>query len=295
MVKMGSSVDNSTKIQTEITNDFLIQLESICTSSCDANVSGNTIIIAGETGDVTLEAICEADSSCTMTNQATSVAQSSIETIAKQDASAVTDYFGGFSYQDMDNGISVVNTLTNHITQISTTTCNSDSSSTVSNNFIYVKEGGKTGDLKLSATGNANASCVMSNMAKIEAYNEVQSNTDQSAKTIGQFSMYGIAAMMVVVVIGIVVVIVVLVGSLAIILKGSGSKSKYPPGTEGKDAARMAEVALSKMEGAAATTSAIASAARSGGGSTAGSTKGSSTKSSALSMLNNPQLLAALS
>ncbi len=284
---MGSSVDNSTTIQTEITNDFLIQLESICSASCSTEVSGNTIIIAGETGDITLEAVCEADASCSMTNQATSVAQSTIETIATQDATAVTDYFGGFSYQDMDNGINVVNTLTNHITQISTTTCNADSSSTVSNNFIYVQEGGSTGDLKLSATGNANASCVMSNMAKIEAYNDVQSNTDQSGKTVGQFAMYGVAAMVVVIVIGIVVVMVVVIGSLGLVLKGSSSsKSSGGSGGSGSTSA-MAAMALSTMGSGG-------SGGVGGVGGSGGVGSSSMIDAGVNAIVSNPQLLAAL-
>lgn len=229
---MGSSVDNSTKIQTEITNDFLQQLENVCVATCTSEASGNTIIVAGKTGDISISATCSSDASCTMTNQATSVAQNTTSTMAKQESTAVTDFFGGFSWQDMNNGISVTNSMINHITQISTQTCNANSSSTTNNNFIYVQEGGETGNLSIAATGNANASCVMSNMSKIEAYNEVQSNTDQSSKTVGQFSMYGVAAMAVVLVIGIVVVLVVAVGSLGFIFKGKGKKGEKEGGDD---------------------------------------------------------------
>ncbi len=229
---MGSSVDNSTKIQTEITNDFLQQLENVCVASCTSVASGNTVIVSGTTGDITISSTCSSDASCTMTNQASSAAQNSISSMAKQDATAVTDYFGGFSYQDMDNGISVTNSLINNITQISTQTCNASSSSTTSNNFIYVTEGGTAGNISLTASGNANATCVMSNMSKIETYNEVQSNTDQSAKTVGQFAMYGIAAMAVVLIIGIVVVVVVAVGALGYLIKG-GSGGEKKEGSKG--------------------------------------------------------------
>lgn len=241
---MGSSQSNAVTIQTSITNDFLQQMDEICSADCVNSSSGNTIIIGGKTGDISITATCTADASCSMTNQANATAQSVISNMASQDVTSVTDFLGDLSWQDLSNSLTVSTSIVNQITQITTQTCNATSMSTTDNNFVYVEQGGETGNLAISATGNANASCAMSNMAKMDAYNQVQTTTDQTNTDVGMFAAIGIAILAIVLIGGIIFVLLIAVGAIGFMFSGKGS-TESPDTVAGLDTSTVIEMANS--------------------------------------------------
>lgn len=201
---MGSHISNNINLQTQITNNFLQESMQTCSAHCDGNASGNVIIIGGHAGNVDISARCTASASCIMTNQADSAVKNVITNITNQEITTVTDFLGDLSFNDISNNVNINNTIANYITQITTQTCNSVSNVNANDNFIFVQSGGSAGNFSISAEGNASASCAMSNMSKIQAYNQVQNSVSQSATEIGMFAMIFIAIIAILLIGGII-------------------------------------------------------------------------------------------
>lgn len=209
---MGPTISNNANINTQITNDMLQNTNQICVSSCDANASGNSVIIGGTVDSVNITAECKASASCAMTNSSDAAVKNIIQNIINQEITAVTDFMGGIG-QDLTNNININTSISNYITQITTQTCGAISNPQANDNFIWVQSGGVSGPLNISAKGDASATCAMNNISKIQAYNNSQNTVTQSATSIGMFSMIFIAIIIIVLVGGVIFVMMFAKGS----------------------------------------------------------------------------------
>src|SRR4029077_13521728 len=100
---MGSAITNNVNIQNQITNDFLQESMQSCSATCSASANNNTIIVAGNVGNITIEAICSASASCVMTNSADATVTNVISNQISQSATAVTDFMGDLSFNSITN------------------------------------------------------------------------------------------------------------------------------------------------------------------------------------------------
>lgn len=215
---MGNDIDNTLNLQNTITNNYLQQLEQTCSADCVAVNSGNTVIVSGNvSGDIVISSECSSNAACSMSNTAYLTATNVIDNLLNQQIKSVTDFMNDLSFNDLDNKTNAYNALVNQITQISSQTCSSTASSTVSNDLVYVKAGGVVGgSILLLSTANANASCTMSNLVKMDTYNQEQTKSDQGTKSIGMFALFGMVLLIITVV---CVVIFVLVFATPIVAK----------------------------------------------------------------------------
>lgn len=218
---MGGSLSNTVNINTEVTNQILQDVNQTCNSTCTAASSGNTIIIAGATvdGSITIQSQCTASAACVMTNTSNASIKNIVDNIVQQEITSVTDMMGDLDIQNLNNTVNINTAINNYITQITTQTCNAVTDVQANDNFIYVGSGpndGKTilsGDIFISAEGNSSANCTMSNISKIQAYNQSQNSVTQSITSVGMF-----------VALAIVFAIIVLIGGLVYVMmysKGS--------------------------------------------------------------------------
>jgi hypothetical protein len=205
---MGGSFSNTSDIYNSINNDILSELENTCSAKCNASASGNRQIIGGNVGNITIAASCNASASCAMTNSADLAVKDIISNIADQEQKAVTDFMGDLQFTSMKNTSDITNSLSNHITQVSASTCGAVSNVNADNNFLYVKAGGRAGNYLIDAQGSANASCAMSNITKIRAYNSLQNSVTQKEVQVGVFAMAGIVIGVIILVIAVVFIVV---------------------------------------------------------------------------------------
>lgn len=206
---MGSNVDNSTHIQNSITNDYLQESSNVCETSAVSDSSGNVAIIAGSVGgDVDIDATSQANSMCSMSNNVSQLAQTSISNMGTQIASAETDFLGDLQFSNVTNKDDIYTSITNRMTQISTNACYADSSAATNNNFVYVTTTGSVGgNVNFTSSASAESSCSMLNAAKMTAYNQVANTIDQTAKYTGMFALMINTMLTVIIVIAVVIVV----------------------------------------------------------------------------------------
>lgn len=212
---MGNSFSNSVNINTQVTNQILNDVTQTCNSVCDANASGNTIIINGGTvnGSINISTKCTASASCAMSNISNTAIQNIVQNMVQQEITSVTDFMGDLDFQNLNNSININTGISNYVTQITTQTCNAVTEVSDNDTFIYVSsgplgEGGViNGNINIAAEGNSSANCAMSNVSKVQAYNQAQNTTTQSITSIGMF-----------VAIVAIIAVVVLIGGLIYVM-----------------------------------------------------------------------------
>lgn len=225
---MGGSFSNQVNINTQITNDMLQSTTQICNADCKASANNNTIIISGATinGSIGINARCTASAACAMSNASNAAVNNIIQNIIDQETTSVSDIMGDLSWEDINNEVNINTSLSNYITQITSQTCNATADVQANDNFFYVGQGGTStsdgkttinGDIFISAEGNATANCSMSNISKLQAYNESQNSVTQSITNVGMFAA-----------IGLMVAVVVLIGGLIYLMMYSRSAFAGP-------------------------------------------------------------------
>lgn len=206
---MGGTTSNLTNMSTSITNSYLQQASNTCQVTTDSNTSGNTVIISGTVeGDVNIKSESQASASCSMSNNVSSISQTTISNAVKQNSYSETDFLGDLQWSKVKNTTNIYNGITNSFTQVTENACQATDSSTTSNNFVYVTTGGFIGgDINLTSSANANASCVMSNTSKAAAYQNIQNSADQVATHVGMVGAFMSILTSLVIIIAIVAVV----------------------------------------------------------------------------------------
>ena len=224
---MGNISTNISEVSTRLTNDYLNSLNENCSADCTGTVSGNTVFIGrnSEVGSVDFTSTCSSSATCAMANVSQTTIQNILKNISSQSTEAVTDFMGDLSFTGALNANIASSAVTNHITQITNQACQGVSDLTVTNNFTYLSSDSKVKKgINYAAKGSSDAGCAISNLSKMQAYNDIQANSDQETKSIGMFAIFGIA--IIVIVIGAILIFVLLIatGAFAGILKGGKDK-----------------------------------------------------------------------
>jgi hypothetical protein len=172
-----------------------------CVASCSNVQSGNTVFLDGSTtGNITFDQTCSASASCTINttldNLVTQLQQ------AQQSNANTSTLFGGLNMMSLASNVSNQST-TNQVQQIMNTVCQADVNNLQSDNMVYARNS-TTGDIAFVQNGNAQADCIMTNLAIAKA-DQTQAATQSNTITSG-----GIGAM---IVIAIIIVALVLISS----------------------------------------------------------------------------------
>lgn len=217
---------NTFQVSEFITNEYLASLSDLCRSTCEPG-NDSTTVLYGDTKSVKVTTRCTAPAACVMANIANGVAANIAYDIAQQNTTSVTDIMGDLSYQDIENNENIAKTLSNYITQMATQTCGSiDPDCT--HQFVYVKTGGSSGSYHLTANeGSVNATCAVANMLKMQTYNQVQANIDDSNFSIGVFVVLIAILLVIVIMITIIYVIFYSTGPLGRAFSGDGYVIDY--------------------------------------------------------------------
>lgn len=251
---MGTDVSNTVGIQNNFTNSFTQNLSQTCSADCNITIDNNQIFVGSGTsvGDITISAGdgCQAEATCSMTQSANITISNLINSMIDQEITSVTDMFGDFQSSELQNNANVNNYINNYVTQISSQSCQANSSVSVSDNTIYVGSGSSAGNLTITGGGgsSATASCAMTNMAKASAYNQATTTSTQKGTAIGMFAMFGVALMALLLIGGIIIVVMIATGSLGLIFGGKGKGVGDDSGLGGLDPATINQFASSYFE-----------------------------------------------
>jgi hypothetical protein len=166
-----------------------------CTASCSNVQSGNTVFLDGSTtGNITFDQTCTASASCsintTLDNLVTQLQA------ANQSNSNASTLFGGLNAMSLATNVTVQN-MTNQVQQIMNTICSADVNNLQSDNLVYARNS-TTGNIAFVQNGNAQADCIMKNLAIAKA-DQTQTATQSNAITSGGAAMFVAIAVIIIV------------------------------------------------------------------------------------------------
>tara|TARA_R110001632_G_scaffold118753_1_gene231224 strand:+ start:2314 stop:3069 length:756 start_codon:yes stop_codon:yes gene_type:complete len=167
-------------------NEVYQTSDQTCQATCVNVQSGNTIFLDGTvSGDITFKQECSVDATCMMDNTIEQVLES-LQESQQQNATEASMFGGGFNIGTVNLNLSDQE-IENQVRQALNTVCRADVNNLQENNMVYARNS-NTGDITFEQSGNAEADCLMTNMAIAKAnlsQANVQSNT--TAATMGAF------------------------------------------------------------------------------------------------------------
>lgn len=225
----GTQTTQRQKILTDFTTSTQEEIKTQCSAVCQTDVSDVYVSIAGPTKSLTISATCNTNASCLMTNQTVATVQSILSNALSQDSTTISGIFGGALLPVKTNeNVNITSTITNNITQITESTCQASSTADVNNVVVYVAPTGSTGKLYIGSNSNANSTCTMNNLAKIQLQNQVNNKSAIKAKTKSLLSVIFTTLMVVVLIGGIIILLLISSGFLKGAFGGGGDGNAGP-------------------------------------------------------------------
>lgn len=217
-----STQEQSIDLQQQVSNSILQESQEQCKSNCTTEQSGNTIIINGGTvKSVGITSTCQANAACTMNQTLSGQIKVLMQAYAQQDQQTTHSIFDLLSDNKQVSSATIDQNINNQITQILSSTCQATSTQLQNNNLIIVNNA-KSDVVGLSATGNANSTCMMDNLGKSIAFTTATATTKQSQVFKNSFAAIIITIAILLIVGGIILIaVLVLFGGGTAILSGS--------------------------------------------------------------------------
>lgn len=209
------------------TNDIYQRSEQLCSASCSNIQSGNTIFLDGTTtGDIEFVQECEANAGCMMENAVDTVME--ILQDIKQGNATEAGLFPNFGSVNLNLSDQE---LRNQVTQILNTVCSADIENSQTDNMLYARNS-NTGNISFRQAGNAQANCVMSNVANANL--NLKQQGDQNNRIAG-LSLGGL--------LGLIIAIIIIAVIIGIIRKNTRGEGGLLGDQGNQDAARKDEQA----------------------------------------------------
>lgn len=225
----GTQTTQRQKILTDFTTSTKEEINTQCSAVCQTDVSDVYVSIAGPTKSLTISATCNTNASCLMTNQTVATVQSILSNALSQDSTTISGIFGGALLPvKTSETVNITSTITNNITQITESTCQASSTADVNNVVVYVAPTGSAGKLYIGSNSNANSTCTMNNLAKIQLQNQVNNKSAIKAKTKSLLSVIFTTLMVVVLIGGIIILLLISSGFLKGTFGGGGDGNAGP-------------------------------------------------------------------
>jgi len=206
---MGSAQSNFISEAQNLENSILQASSETCIATCTNVEDNNTIIINGTSigGNLDLTQQCKAQASCIMANQLDSQVQNIVKAMAEQKQTSKTSPFS-FSFKGQNNEAQINQNITNSVTQIMNTACQSTSDNMMVNDTIVLTNDRVGGNFVLSQSGDATSNCTMNNLAKQVLFNKERATADQT-QTIESVFFLIILAIIICLIVGAIIVFMV--------------------------------------------------------------------------------------
>ena len=216
---MVSSTTNTANLQQTFMNNILQSNQENCIASTTNSANNNIVIVNGANikGNFTgVSSTTSTDASCLMVSNMENSVSNILSATIKQTNISETDWFNGFQFTKEKNTFNISQTVVNNISQITQSTCSSNTTSSTNNNYVYVATGTNIGGDFVGVTNAASSSanCSINNVMKNTTYNQAQANADQSNTVKGMFVSIVSAIVLIIGIIVITVIILFSVGAL---------------------------------------------------------------------------------
>lgn len=212
---MSSTTTNIADIQQSFMNNITQNSQQSCIAGANPQTNNNVVLLNGVKvgGNFTgVAATTSTDATCLMVSNMEDSVSNILQSIVQQTNTSETDWFNGFQITDATNIFRVNQSVTNNISQINQSTCAANTTSSVSNNYVYVTNSTIGGDfIGVTNDSKASASCSISNMMKNATYNQAQASATQSNTVKGMFvsMVSAFAGIIGIVVIGVIILFAV--------------------------------------------------------------------------------------
>ena len=232
---MSTSTHNTADIQQAFMNNITQDDQQNCLATTSNTVTGNIVRIDNShiKGDFTgVAAVTNTDASCLMVSNMEDTISNILSATITQTNSTSTDWFNGFQFTSDTNTFDLSQSVVNNISQINQQTCSANTTTSTSNNYVYVTNTTVGGDfIGVTSTANASASCSMNNTMKTTTYNQAQATVNQSNTVKGMFATILGAFVLIVGIIVIGVIVIFAFGAIAQVGYHSMSQStpSYAP------------------------------------------------------------------
>ena len=234
-------------IEGTVTNDFLTQSDQSCAADCSNTIQGQTIIVSGKVTDINIDQTCTASTAgCVLSADLSSSLDNILDAINDQEQS-FTDSMISLDPSSQVQKSLVKQTLNNKISQIANATCNASVENLNSNQLIYVT--GSAGDINVSQSGDAIASCVMNVVAKQQTFNSQETTNTQDQVRENVFVQLFSSIGMIILIVGIIIILVMFLPEILKTIEGKGDKAEVPTEAAGEVSVGAAPVASKKSSG----------------------------------------------
>lgn len=171
----SNNIDDNLSVQ----NDIMQKSNASCTTSSSSSVQDNTVIVDNSNigSDFTITAVSGLNMQCQIDNNLKSNISSIISSSLNQKISTSDGIFP--SIVSGSQSQKVHEQITNNISQILSSTCKATSNSYFTGNTVIFKNSTISGGVTLGAVSQANANCVLGNMAALTLYNNEQTQQSQ--------------------------------------------------------------------------------------------------------------------
>ena len=218
----------SSSVDQNVLNDVAQDAETTCEIKGTQDISNNTIIKIGGSGDIELvNKLDMSDNKCDLSATLDSQVETTLKALLEQKKLSITGILPDLDFDKQS--MSIAQTIKSSVAQSSFASCKIGLSQDIQNNYILAKD--TTANIRLANEGTLdNSSCVMSNALKSLIVNKADAEGKQSSTTVSGLILIAIAA----------VVVVILVAGVIFLKKGAGSGSGMPVGMPvGKMAPKM--------------------------------------------------------
>lgn len=206
---MGSNQSNTAHDVQSITTNIFEESQEVCVGKCTAIQSGNTIIISGsDVGNVDLTNQCPASASCAMTQQLNSQVSAIMAALAEQENTSSSFWPISFKFDNQNNSVTIRQSITNTITQMMQSICQSTSTN-IQENEVVVLTNSEAGNVTLSNQGSANSTCTMNNLARQVAFNQQTAKTNQTNRITSAFTLILIIIVIVIIIAAIIALLII--------------------------------------------------------------------------------------
>nr|QBK92463.1 MAG: lipid membrane protein [Pithovirus LCPAC401] len=201
--------------------------------------------MSGKARDINIDQTCTASTAgCVLSQDLSSSLDNILDAINDQEQSFTDSMISLDPSSQVQKSI-VKQTLNNKISQIANATCNASAENLNSNQLIYVT--GSGGDINISQSGDAIASCVMNTVAKQQTFNTQQASDTQGQVRENVFVQLFSSIGMIILIVGIIIILVMFLPEILKTIEGKGAETGIP--AEAGVSSEAAPVASKKSNG----------------------------------------------
>lgn len=203
---MGSHLSTTQSI----TNNVALQSADYCDIQGSDQLNGDTIVIVGGTGSVTIGGYLNmTNSQCSSAATLATTIQSILTSIASQSSTTV-----GFAIPTLHD-MSITNTIMNQISESVIQSCVISASNTENDDYIFIKD--RTGNISIgSNTDVSNSTCNISSAVTAASNSTASSSSSQQSTSVGPIASMLLGGVLIVGGIAAVVVLMMFSGTIKV-------------------------------------------------------------------------------